>query len=575
MIKPPTPFARRALSTALAVALSSALPAAFADERSELEELRATTQGLIDALVEGGIITRDKADLLRRRAEEKARERMAAAPAAAPETGRDGKRVVRVPYVPESTKREMREQIKQEVLAQAKEERWGNPGALPDWLDRFHFEGDLRLRAEQNILDAGNAVGAANASFLAPNGILTRGADLIGQNGNPGTRPNVSTAEDFSRLRLRARFGATMAVASGVNAGFRLSTGATSSGNPASPGSPNQTLGQGFNRYSVFVDRAWISVSPLEGLTLSGGRIANPFMGSDLVWNDTLSFEGVAARYAYRFSPAFEAFATAGWFPLRDDSPLQRTSRHLTGTQAGFTWRSAGGSEFKLAAALYDFHGVAAELEADARFNAPSASDYATRFEYPNGVRQRGNTLFSVLAPTDFTNAPVYGLASGFRPFNLTAEVDLGMFDPVRVVLSADYVKNLAYDRVKMAERMGLVAGTTLIDGGDSGFQAGILVGQRQMKNRGDWNLSMTHRRLGSDAVLDAFTASDFGLGGTNNKGFILGANYAIEKNTWVTMRWLSSRQIDSSAPRLSSAAAATSTRLNVDTIQVDLNARF
>ena len=84
----------------------------------------------------------------------------------------------------------------------------------------------------------------------------------------------------------------------------------------------------------------------------------------------------------------------------------------------------------------------------------------------------------------------------------------------------------------------------------------------------------MSYRWLGSDAVLDAFTNSDFGLGGTNNKGFILGFNYGIAKNTWITTRWMSSDLIDSMAPALPGSTTA-ATKLAVDLLQIDLNARF
>ena len=65
-----------------------------------------------------------------------------------------------------------------------------------------------------------------------------------------------------------------------------------------------------------------------------------------------------------------------------------------------------------------------------------------------------------------------------------------------------------------------------------------------------------------SDAVLDALTDSDFHLGGTNAKGFTVGGSYGVDDNAWLTLRWLSSDQIDG-AP------------LSIDTLQFDLNTRF
>jgi hypothetical protein len=559
---------------ALALSLAFASPVASADERADLEQLRATTMSLIEALVESGVMPREKADKLLREAEQKARARLAAAPPAAapaPETGKDGKKVVRVPFVPESMKREIREQVKAEVLAQAREERWGTPGALPEWLDRIQFEGDLRLRVDSYALDRNNtAPGALN--YLSADQNYTRGADLTGANGAPfnNSVSNTNTVEDFSRLRLRARLGANATLSDMVSAGISIATG-----NTTGPTSTNQTLGQGFNKYTLVLDRAHITVHPLPWLTLSGGRMANPFVGTDLLWADDLGFEGATVKLSKHYSADTEGFITAGWFPLRADSPLQTGSRHLAALQAGVTWKSARGSELKVAAGVFQYSGISGERENETRYGAgASATDYGFKYEYPASMRQRGNTLFWTNAASDPQNvgaAPTYwGLASEFREFNLNASLDIANFDPVRVVLTGDYVKNLGFDRNRIRQRTG----AQLLDGRDTGYLGRILVGQTAMRQPGDWNVSLTYRWLGSDAVLDAFTNSDFGLGGTNNKGFIVGANYGIDKNAWLTLRWMSSSPIDSLAPKTPGGTAAP-TRLSVDLLQVDLNTRF
>jgi hypothetical protein len=95
-----------------------------------------------------------------------------------------------------------------------------------------------------------------------------------------------------------------------------------------------------------------------------------------------------------------------------------------------------------------------------------------------------------------------------------------------------------------------------------------VTVGEPQITKRGQWNGSFAYRYLGSDAVLDAFTNSDFGLGGTNNKGFVLGFNYGLYDNTWLSMRWLSSNLIDPLAPGLKS-------KLSADALWFELNFRF
>jgi hypothetical protein len=487
-----------------------------------------------------------------------------AEPAAGTAADKSKPRVVRVPYVPESMRREIREQVKRDVLAQAKEERWGDPGALPEWLDRFQFEGDVRLRSDSFKL-AGNNTPAGVANYVSGTG-LTRAANMVGSNGNISGVPNVDTQEDFNRTRLRLRFGATAKVADTVSAGFLISTGNTSG-----PTSTNQTLGQGLNKYQLVLDRGFVTLKPKPWLSLSGGRIANPFFSTDLVWAEDLNFEGVAANYLQMLTPDLTAFFTAGWFPLRTDNPLQTTSRNLEGLQTGLTWRLTPTSDFKLGAAIYNYQGIVGQLESNARYGPPSASDYGTQYEYPNGLRQQGNTLFVVNAPADTLSGTTYwGLASGFREFDMTGSLDLARFDPVHVILTGDYVKNLAFDRAEMAARTG----STIVDGKSNGYLGKIAVGYPTTKRRGDWNASLGYRWLGSDAVLDAYTNSDFGMGGTNNKGYILSGSYGIDKNTWVSLRWMASQLIDSMAPQVQGPTTPP-TKLSVDLLQIDLNAKF
>jgi hypothetical protein len=146
--------------------------------------------------------------------------------------------------------------------------------------------------------------------------------------------------------------------------------------------------------------------------------------------------------------------------------------------------------------------------------------------------------------------------------------VDIAQFDPVHVVLTGDLVKNLGFKRDQIQSRTG----SSISDGHSLGYLGRIQVGSPQIVKSGDWNVSLAYRYLGSDAVLDAFTNSDFGLGGTNSKGTIVGMNYGIAKNTWLSARWLSSDLIDSMVP---STSKDTSTKFSVDLLQFDLNTKF
>jgi len=77
-----------------------------------------------------------------------------------------------------------------------------------------------------------------------------------------------------------------------------------------------------------------------------------------------------------------------------------------------------------------------------------------------------------------------------------------------------------------------------------------------------DWQVSLGYKRVEADAVLDGFNDSDFHLGGTDTKGWLLGANYGIDKNAWLSARYFSADSI-------------TGLPLAIDVLLLDFNAKF
>lgn len=503
-----------------AATLTLVIAPAAADERKDLEDLRSTTYELIKLLVDEGVLSRTKADMLIQEADKRAAEaRKKAAQAAAAES-----KTVRVPYVPETVRREIHEEIKQEIIAQAKSERWGAPGVLPEWLDRISFEGDLRLRYQSDRFQSDNAP----AAFF----------QAQGQNLN-------NTTEDRDRFRVRARLGLQLKLAEWLSGGLRITTGNTND-----PVSTNQTLGTTFNKYTLVLDRAYLKANPYEWLTVAGGRIPNPWFSTDLVWDDDLNFDGLAVTLKPRISDWTAGFFTLGAFPLQEieDSLTTRAKdKWLVGAQAGMEWTSANNSRFKFGAALYDYRNY------EGIRNTPGSQLYnltAPQF------RQKGNTLFNIDNDGD-PNTTLFALAPRYRNLNITGALDLATFDPVHVVLTGDYVRNIGYDQAEILRRTGIN-----LDRQDTGYMGRILVGMPKLRSRGDWQAFAGYRYLERDAVVDAFTDSDFHLGGTNAKGYFLGGGYGLGRNAWMNFRWMSSTAI-AGAP------------LSIDVLQLDFNARF
>lgn len=558
---------KRQLAALMTAVLLSVAGVAQADDRADVETARLMTLNLIQALVDNGVLTQDKADHLIADAKSKAEATVAARAAPAPiiatigqpgpaEVGTDGKKVIHVAYIPEATKREMRDQIKAEVLAQSKSERWGNPGTLPDWLDRISMSGDIRVRNEYVKLNPVNSAPGAGLS----DGVFTRAANLVG-GALVGNLPTGDTQNNYDFSSLRARLNIDAAVSEMVSAGVSISTGNTNARN-----SMSQNLGQNFNYYSMVIDKAYVKLDMTPGLSFTGGRIANPFVSTDLLFADDVNFEGFALSTKFNVTPALQVFGTAGWFPLRMNMPGTTSGRNLGALQAGLNWNLTPKTNFKVAASMYDFVNIVGTAETDTM--QVTAPDYVTRYEYPANFRQMGNTLFIINAPSTDPNIN-WGLASKFKEVDLVASLDIGHFDPFHIVLVSDYVKNIGFDRHDIFMRTGY----NLIDGKNTGYQEKILIGMPVMKQHGDWNVSLAYRYLGSDAVLDAFVNPDFGLGSTNTKGTIFTVNYDIYKNTWLTARYLSSNLIDSIVPQ--HANTDIPTKLNTDVVQLEISARF
>ena len=89
-----------------------------------------------------------------------------------------------------------------------------------------------------------------------------------------------------------------------------------------------------------------------------------------------------------------------------------------------------------------------------------------------------------------------------------------------------------------------------------------------QVKEARDWQVSAAYRYLGSDAVVDGFTDSDFGLGGTNMKGYTLGLQYGLDRDVALGLRWVSADSIDS-------FTLNPADRYSVNVMQADVNVRF
>lgn len=538
---------RSIIALAVAGCLLSAMPAAQAQAPSDnVEQVKQTLLSLIRALVDQGVLTPTRAqEMLRQAGLDPA---LLTAPTAPAAPLAADKPVVRVPYVPEVVKEQLRDEIKQEVLTQARAERWGDPGSLPEWLNRISVYGDVRLRYQGDRYDEGNDP--------------PQNVDFFYQLPDGTTR---NTTEDRDRLRLRARLGLNARLSEQFRAGVRITTD-DGSGNPTST---NVDLGRYETRYATTWDLAFLQWDYTPTSFIAGGRIANPYYSTDLIWAPDLTFDGIAATYKPRLSLTWEGFMTAGAHPLREveSGPFTRAGdQWLYAFQAGAGWTGADSSNFKFALSYYDFSNVEGELNPDfptgnAFYNAQTPS-----------FRRRGNTMFNVAYLSSPGGTPVYGIASKFRVASVAAQYELARYDPVRVSINGEWLNNLGFDADDIRTRIGpAIAELPLDKTGATGverkrtkaYRLGMQVGRAQVLRLSDWQAFGGYRYLERDAVLDGLTSGDYRLGGTDQKAYFLGLNYGLATNAWLQLRYVSARSLDAAV------------KYDIDTWYLDFNGRF
>jgi Putative porin len=339
------------LVTSLTLGVMANTTLVNADERESLEQLKATTTNLIDLLVQEGVLPKDKAEAMMKKASQDAAQQVKQARVKEAEDAqalqenpelagamapKQDPKSVRVQYVPEHVKKEMRDEIQKEVMTKLNYKA-GTRLGLPSWIDRIAFNGDIRLRYENDSYSSKNA----------PVAVLN----------NTVRNANISNStEDRNRFRLRARLGADLEVNDWLKGGLRLTTGTLSD-----PVSPNQTEEVGKGKYTVGLDRAYLAASPLPWLSIQGGRFSNPFFNTDLVWDPDLALDGVAATFAPKFNDSWSSFTTVGAFPIEEiqSSEVNKAKdKWLYALQTGIKWQAQNRSTAKLGIAYYDYQNV-------------------------------------------------------------------------------------------------------------------------------------------------------------------------------------------------------------------------
>lgn len=531
---------------------------------SDMAVLRNTVVNLLDAMVKQGLLSKDSAEKLVADAQSKANAEAVALTAAG---GTAAPGDVRVTYVPQVVQDQITEQVKLDVQASvvadvkkaAQEEGWGVPAALPSWVRNARWSGDIRIRGE-NTSFANDNPPFAYPNFQAINeagGIVEAGTDAF-----------LNTTEDQTRFQAKITFGGQFDVAENALAVVRFATG-----NEDNPVTRNQALGTYNRTFPLLLDEAYLRLgtSPdreTQRVLFWAGRTPNPYQSTELAWDNDVRFNGFTLQYSWN-NPEIPGlprgarglFASGGAYPIQEVE-LSSSDKWLFAGQLGYELDIAPTVRLSLAAGYFDYENITG------RKNPLNLRVYD--YTAPEFL-QKGNTVFDIRNDTD-PNTELFALAADYDLIDVSAVATWTIQPDLVFDATANFITNVGYDYDQVLARVG--GCTQIPDTGPNGpveicpvknanaYRLEFRIGNPDIARPGAWRAFLAYNYLERDAVLDAFTDSDFHRGGTDGEGYIIGGELGITNNTWARLRYLSADEIDGPT-------------LGIDVLQIDLNAKF
>ncbi|MGE8187168.1 putative porin [Pseudomonas sp. NPDC086278] len=291
----------------------------------------------------------------------------------------------------------------------------------------------------------------------------------------------VPNNKDQDRQRIRARLGAYSEINPQVDTGIRIATGSNDDAR-----STNQDLNNYFDKKSIWLDQGYVDYHPdaIKNLHIVGGKMPQQWVSmGDIIWDSDINPEGLALTYKYPLGSSAELFGSAGHYTLKDNVDGE-------------------GVQFKHDLRLYAGQLGARFAITDNLKMTLGGSLYA----YDNDDNSACPTTGTVTAPCALA---VNGNSPGeqFKLYEGFGQLDIGGL-PMPLSLYGQIVNN---DDASNDQDMGWLAGvkTKLY-----GFAV-------------DYN----YRDVQRNAVVGAFTDSDFANGFTGSRGSKLKVSYEIDKN--------------------------------------------
>lgn len=344
---------------------------------------------------------------------------------------------------------------------------------------------------------------------------------------------NDSADPETHRMRLRARLGSQVQFCNCALVDFRLASGSDD------PVSTNQTLKDCFSTKDIRLDLAYLRlqlpICPTTELHL--GKMRNPsweprFL-SPLVYDRDLNPEGIAVTMEQQLGCGAKLLGLASFYIVDEDTSIKDDP-----------W-------------MMDFL-----LRAEMEWNCIN-SQVAVGYYFTENLAQADCKAF--LGNYGQAGAGPTAWIGDFAVLRLFGEIAMTLSDceplctPSIVTLSAGYTHNFSDDYS--------------IDGlSDERNSWTLQLQYGKAKTPHSWQSAIQYKSLGADSVIDAFTDSDWGRGGSNRKGWVIHGKYAI--CSWWTVEakgFFTRRMTDRGIGR----REIVSDGKNLTRVQVDTQVRF
>lgn len=353
---------------------------------------------------------------------------------------------------------------------------------------------------------------------------------------------SAGSLEDRNRFRYRLRYGLESNVGDDMTVGFRLvsallnardtdTSNASRTVFGADPTSTNQTMGAPglFSQNTIGIDKAFAKYEPsylknidlgpalLKKFEVAGGKFENPHLkySSQMVWDSDVTPEGLYEKFDLNLfkgkSNEVNLFGIAMQSPLKE-SASGESDASLMSFQGGLT----GALKTSM---------MEKPVEFTSAFASYFYNNYAERSNYMlEGATSlaRGNTTCVGTAGA----GPCTGLEAGDpKVLDFYNEIKLTPVGNVPVSIFNDVATNV---------NNGAVSGASAQE--STAWGLGAKLGG--VKKRGDWEIGYSYYQIPPNAVVGAFSDSDFGHGFTNNEGGILKADYGLTDSLTVNFTW-------------------------------------